>query len=96
MDGDRAIHITSGYRDSYSNRSVGGARDSRHIYGGGAVDFWVEGLELVDVFYQLKKYHPKGGLAVGSGFRMISTYAPALRLDGFMQAGHKFLCGKDR
>ena len=65
--GDRAIHITSGYRDPYSNRRVGGARDSRHMYGD-AVDFWVEGLDLVDVFYRLKKYHPRGGLAVGSGF----------------------------
>lgn len=65
--GDRAIHITSGYRDPYSNRRVGGARDSRHMYGD-AVDFWVEGLDLVDVFYKLKSYHPRGGLAVGSGF----------------------------
>ena len=65
--GDRSIHITSGYRDPYSNRRVGGARDSRHMYGD-AVDFWVEGLDLVDVFYKLKKYHPRGGLAVGSGF----------------------------
>lgn len=65
--GDRTIHITSGYRDSYSNRSVGGARNSCHIYGD-AVAFWVKGLELVDVFYQLKKYHPRGGLAIGSGF----------------------------
>lgn len=65
--GERPIHITSGYRDPYSNRSVGGARDSRHMYGD-AVDFWVEGLDLVDVFYRLKGYHPRGGLAVGSGF----------------------------
>ena len=65
--GDRPIHITSGYRDPYSNRRVGGARDSRHMYGD-AVDFWVEGLDLVDVFYRLKTYHPRGGLAVGSGF----------------------------
>lgn len=65
--GDRPIHITSGYRDPYSNRRVGGARDSRHMYGD-AVDFWVEGLDLVDVFYRLKSYHPRGGLAVGSGF----------------------------
>ena len=65
--GDRSVHITSGYRDPYSNRRVGGARDSRHMYGD-AVDFWVEGLDLVDVFYKLKSYHPRGGLAVGSGF----------------------------
>lgn len=65
--GDRPIRITSGYRDPSSNRSVGGARNSRHMYGD-AVDFWVEGMDVVDVFYQLKSYHLKGGLAVGNGF----------------------------
>lgn len=65
--GNRPIHITSGYRDPVSNRQVGGARNSRHMYGD-AVDFWVEGIGVVDVFYKLKGYHPKGGLAVGNGF----------------------------
>jgi hypothetical protein len=65
--GNRPIRITSGYRDPQSNRAVGGARDSRHMYGD-AVDFWVEGLDVVDVFNQLKSYHPRGGLAVGNGF----------------------------
>ncbi len=65
--GNRPIRITSGYRDPVSNRAVGGARDSRHMYGD-AVDFWVEGMDVVDVFYKLKGYHPKGGLAVGNGF----------------------------
>jgi hypothetical protein len=65
--GDRPIRVTSGYRDPASNRSVGGARNSRHMYGD-AVDFWVEGMDVVDVFYQLKSYHLKGGLAVGNGF----------------------------
>ena len=65
--GSRPIRITSGYRDPVSNRYVGGARDSRHMYGD-AVDFWVEGMDVVDVFYKLKTYHPRGGLAVGRGF----------------------------
>ena len=65
--GDRPIHITSGYRDPVSNRRVGGARYSRHM-SGDAVDFWVEGMDVVDVFYQLKSFHPQGGLAVGNGF----------------------------
>ena len=65
--GDRPIHITSGYRDPVSNRYVGGARDSRHMYGD-AVDFWVEGMDVVTVFYKLKDRHRTGGLAVGSGF----------------------------
>ncbi|MEL6490896.1 MAG: D-Ala-D-Ala carboxypeptidase family metallohydrolase [Cyanobacteria bacterium J06621_3] len=65
--GDRAIRITSGYRDPVSNRRVGGARSSRHM-SGDAVDFWVEGMDVVDVFHKLKGFHPKGGLAVGNGF----------------------------
>jgi hypothetical protein len=65
--GNRPIRITSGYRDPQSNRAVGGASDSRHMYGD-AVDFWVEGLDVVDVFEKLKGYHPRGGLAVGNGF----------------------------
>ena len=65
--GSRPIRVTSGYRDPVSNRYVGGARDSRHMYGD-AVDFWVEGMDVVDVFYKLKDYHPRGGLAVGNGF----------------------------
>ena len=65
--GHRPIRVTSGYRDPISNRYVGGARDSRHMYGD-AVDFWVEGMDVVDVFYKLKSYHPNGGLAVGNGF----------------------------
>ena len=65
--GDRPIRVTSGYRDPNSNRYVGGARDSRHMYGD-AIDFWVEGMDVVDAFYKLKSYHPRGGLAVGNGF----------------------------
>ena len=65
--GDRPITITSGYRDPISNRNVGGALDSRHMYGD-AVDFWIEGLDLVDVFYKLKSFRGIGGLAVGAGF----------------------------
>lgn len=65
--GDRPIRITSGYRDPRSNRAVGGARDSRHMYGD-AVDFTVQGLDDVVVFQKLKTYHQHGGLAVGNGF----------------------------
>ncbi|PZO59897.1 MAG: hypothetical protein DCF15_03020 [Phormidesmis priestleyi] len=65
--GNKPVRITSGYRDPSSNRRVGGARDSRHMYGD-AVDFSIEGMNVVDVFNKLKSYHPKGGLAVGNGF----------------------------
>ena len=65
--GDRSIRITSGYRDPSTNRRVGGARCSRHLYGD-AVDFYVEGINVVDTFQKLKGYHTHGGLAVGNGF----------------------------
>ncbi len=65
--GNRPIRINSGYRDPVSNRAVGGALDSRHMYGD-AVDFWIEGEDVVDTFCKLKGYHAKGGLAVGRGF----------------------------
>jgi len=65
--GNRPIRITSGYRDPVSNRRVGGARSSRHM-AGDAVDFWVDGMGVVDVFYKLKGFHRSGGLAVGNGF----------------------------
>lgn len=65
--GSKPMRITSGYRDPVSNRRVGGARSSRHM-SGDAVDFWVKGMDVVDVFQKLKSFHPKGGLAVGNGF----------------------------
>lgn len=65
--GDRPITVTSGYRDPVSNRAVGGVSNSRHLYGD-AIDFFVEGMSVVETFNKLKKYHPTGGLAVGAGF----------------------------
>lgn len=66
--GDRAIRVTSGYRDPVSNAAVGGAKFSQHKEGN-AIDFQVAGLSPVDVFYKIKtsKLCPPG-LAVGRGF----------------------------
>nr|WP_255516239.1 D-Ala-D-Ala carboxypeptidase family metallohydrolase [cf. Phormidesmis sp. LEGE 11477] len=65
--GGMPMYITSAYRDPVTNRRVRGARSSRHM-AGDAVDFWVKGMNVVDVFYKLKNFHRKGGLAVGNGF----------------------------
>lgn len=65
--GSKPIRITSGYRDPATNRRVGGARSSRHM-AGDAVDFYLPGTNVVDIFNQLKPYHKTGGLAVGNGF----------------------------
>lgn len=65
--GDRPIKVNSAYRDPITNRAVGGASRSRHM-AGDAVDFYIDGENVVDTFMKLKNYHRQGGLAVGNGF----------------------------
>lgn len=65
--GNRPVKVNSAYRDPVTNRSVGGASQSRHM-AGDAVDFYIEGEDVVTTFKKLKGYHLRGGLAVGSGF----------------------------
>ena len=50
--GGKPIAITSGYRPPAINRSVGGASGSEHLYnapGVGAVDFVIEGADMIAV-----------------------------------------------
>jgi GH24 family phage-related lysozyme (muramidase) len=50
--GGKAIIITSGYRPAAINRLVGGASGSEHLYdapGVGAVDFWIDGVDMMAV-----------------------------------------------
>lgn len=65
--GDRPIKVTSAYRDPVTNRAVGGASRSRHM-AGDAIDFYIDGENVVDTFMKLKSYHTRSGLAVGRGF----------------------------
>ncbi|MGB3571093.1 MAG: D-Ala-D-Ala carboxypeptidase family metallohydrolase [Phormidesmis sp.] len=74
--GGKPIVVNSGYRDPNTNRAVGGVPNSRHIEGD-AIDFYVEGMDVVDTFYKVKKHHTKGGLAVGNGFVHIDLRAGA-------------------
>jgi len=69
--GDRAITITSWYRDPVTNRRVGGATRSRHMMGDG-VDFAVAGMSPPQVFAALDGWWGnRGGLAHGLGFTHI-------------------------
>ena len=58
---------TSWYRDPATNKRIGGASRSQHLKGL-AIDFWSPRMSTVRMFYSLKPYHTKGGLAVGNGF----------------------------
>ena len=47
--GNKPIIITSGYRPPAINQSVGGAKNSEHLYSApdvGAVDFYLEGVDV--------------------------------------------------
>jgi len=71
--GDRPITVNSWYRPPDVNRSVGGARDSRHMVGD-AVDFTVQGLSPFEVQKQLDPWWgDRGGLASASTFTHIDA-----------------------
>ena len=66
--GNRPIKTTSWFRDPSTNRRVGGASRSRHL-NGDAVDFYIDGLSVGEVYGALEPGHT-GGLAYspGAGF----------------------------
>lgn len=49
--GDKPLTITSGYRPAAINSSVGGSKNSEHLYkpGCGAVDFYIDGADIYQV-----------------------------------------------
>ncbi|MBE9078435.1 peptidase M15 family protein [Romeria aff. gracilis LEGE 07310] len=71
--GDRPIRVNSWYRDSATNKAVGGASRSRHIVGD-AVDFVVAGIHPYDVYDQLSSWWgSRGGLASATVFTHIDA-----------------------
>jgi len=71
--GNRAVIVTSWYRDPVSNRRVGGASRSRHLTGG-AVDFKIAGVSTAEVQRRLDPWWgTRGGLASASSFTHIDN-----------------------
>lgn len=73
MFGDRPMRIHSCYRDSVTNARVGGARLSQHVQGG-AIDFSIQGVDVMTIYNRLNGTWP-GGLAYSRsmGFVHIDT-----------------------
>lgn len=59
------IHISSGYRSPKHNASVGGAKNSQHLYGT-AADIWVDSLTSLQLFdFFVKNFGDKlGGIGL--------------------------------
>jgi hypothetical protein len=79
--GGRAITITSAYRPRAVNLAVGGASNSRHVYGD-AADIVVAGIPPHQVFRRLSSWHGDwGGLGDGSNFSHLDLRGFAARWD---------------
>lgn len=71
--GGRSMGINSWYRPPAINAAIGGASNSRHLYGD-AVDFVVSGYHPYDVYARLDSWWgSKGGLASSSVFTHIDA-----------------------
>lgn len=79
--GGKAITITSGYRPRAVNRAVGGASNSRHLYGD-AADIVVAGLHPHQVYWKLNGWHgDHGGLGDSDSFTHIDLRGYQARWD---------------
>lgn len=70
---DAPVTITSGYRSSAYNAAVGGATNSRHLYGD-AADFQVPQKEISEVHRWCNEMFPVSGLGIytrGAGWGWI-------------------------
>lgn len=70
--GGKAVVITSGLRSPIHNKAVGGAKLSEHLTAR-AVDIYVVGVPLKEVYAFLATLPRVGGLAMGPGFVHVDT-----------------------
>lgn len=70
----KPVHLTSGYRCSTYNKSVGGKPGSYHLLGK-AVDCYVEGLDISSLYYYVVEVpaFKKGGVGIATNFLHIDT-----------------------
>jgi GH24 family phage-related lysozyme (muramidase) len=69
--GNKPVVITSGHRPQAVNQSVGGARDSEHLYqpGCGAIDWYIQGVPVKTVQdWCVKNWPYSSGLGAPKGF----------------------------
>lgn len=69
---NKPIIINSGYRSPEHNRKIGGASNSYHVKGM-AVDFWVDGIEPIQL-YQLIESLIKQGKIVQGGLGLYNSW----------------------
>lgn len=65
----KPIHITSGYRDVFYNKEIGGKPGSMHCVGK-AVDCYVEGLDISSLYYyaiEIPAFR-KGGIGIATQY----------------------------
>ncbi len=67
MLNNRPIKVNSWYRPALINKSVGGAKDSRHQYGD-AVDIRSDYHTPQKIFTLITPIHPEGGLGLYPSF----------------------------
>ncbi|MBW4514166.1 MAG: DUF882 domain-containing protein [Timaviella obliquedivisa GSE-PSE-MK23-08B] len=79
--GNAPIKINSWYRDPRTNASVGGASQSRHMWGD-AVDFVIDGVSPYDIYDRLSPWWgDRGGLASSSVFTHLDARGYEARWD---------------
>lgn len=74
------VHISSGYRSPAHNRRIGGARNSRHVYGM-AADIVVRGVSPADVHAFIETLDP-GGLGRYGSFTHVDVQGTGRRWVG--------------
>ena len=77
----KPVVINSGYRCPTHNAAVGGATNSEHMKGR-AADFWMDGVSPAQVYADLDKEWPNGGLGKYNSFTHIDVRGYPARWTG--------------